>query len=63
MQTTDNIICPECKQECLLIEKDDSFDYSGTHCTGGISGTQQLPIYYVSDCCEAIISNKDKHGY
>ena len=48
-------ICPECNQECLVVPIDDSFDYSGTHCTGGQPGTHRVPIYYVSDCCEAEI--------
>lgn len=40
---------------CVLIEdvelfvnvewQDDSFDYAGTHCTGGLGGTHKLPIY------------------
>ena len=45
-------ICPECKQECTIIEINDSFNYSGTHCTHGKAGTHQMPSYYVSDCCE-----------
>ena len=45
--------CPECGQECKIIEQNDSFDYSGTHCTHGQAGTHRLPSYYISDCCEA----------
>jgi len=47
--------CPKCKQECRLIKVDDSFDYSGTHCTNGKAGTHHVPVYYISDCCEVEI--------
>ena len=50
-------VCPECGEECQVIEIDDSFDYSGTHCTGGMSGTHNVPVYYASDCCEALIED------
>jgi len=47
------VTCPECNQECTPVLQDDSFDYSGTHCTGGKDGTHHIPVYYTSDCCEA----------
>lgn len=50
-------ICPECGKECSIIEQDDSFAYSGTHCTGGKSGTHQMPTYVISDCCEAEVKD------
>ena len=50
-------VCPECGEECQVIAVDDSFDYSGTHCTGGSQGTHNVEIYHVSDCCEAEIED------
>jgi len=50
-----NLRCPECHELCDVIPLDNSFSYSGTHCTGGRSGTH-YPAGYgdpVSDCCEA----------
>lgn len=59
--TPDNQRCPDCGEPCTIIALDDSFDYSGTHCTGGIAGT-----YYpsdcgtpVSDCCESPIPDAE----
>jgi len=46
-------ICPACGEECEVIEQNDSFSYSGTHCTYGQSGTHYMPSYYISNCCEA----------
>ncbi len=48
-------ICPKCGEECTIIALDNAFDYSGTHCTGGRSGTHYPSDYGtpVSDCCEA----------
>ena len=48
-------ICPKCDKECKVIEMDDSFNYSGTHCTGGKSDTHHIPKYYISECCEVEI--------
>lgn len=44
------IRCTECGKECNAIEE--TFDYSGTHCTFGMSGTHHTG-HYVSDCCSA----------
>jgi len=44
--------CLKCGEECILVKQNDSFYYSGTHCTNGQSGTHKMPSYYVSDCCE-----------
>ncbi len=43
-------ICTECSEECGIVEE--TFDYPGTHCTFGKSGTYHTGIY-VSDCCLA----------
>ena len=55
MMTDDDIYhtCNDCGEECQIIGIDDSFDYSGTHCTYGRSGTHRVPVYPGSDCCEA----------
>ena len=50
-------ICPECQKPCRIIPFDDSFDYAGTHCTGGQPGTHHLPIWYGTDCCEALLED------
>ena len=56
MTTNDKtVICAQCGEPCGLILLDNSFDYSGTHCTGGKSGTHYPSDYGmpVSDCCES----------
>ena len=54
-QTPADFRCPDCNNECLIIGLDSSFDYSGTHCTEGASGTEYPSDYGspVSSCCEA----------
>ena len=42
------IVCVGCGEECGVIAE--SFDYAGTHCTGGNSGTHKTGRY-ISDCC------------
>ena len=54
---TGDYTCPDCGKPCQVIAIDDSFDYSGTHVTGGFPGTHNLEIYYGSDCCEAGIED------
>ncbi len=53
-ETPDDFVCPECEEYCHIIPLDNSFDYSGTHCTHGLSGTEYPPDYGipVTDCCE-----------
>ena len=54
--------CRDCRQPCKVIPLDNSFDYAGTHCTGGRPGTH-YPAGYgdpVSDCCEAEV--EDEYG-
>jgi hypothetical protein len=40
--------------------ENDSFDYAGTHCTGGRSGTHHLPSYTILD--EDVEWDKTKYG-
>jgi len=47
---TAQYLCPECKEPCKSVEE--TFDYAGTHCTNGESGTHRTGNY-VSDCCGA----------
>lgn len=42
--------CLDCGEECNIIEE--TFDYSGTHCTHGNGGTHHTG-YYSSSCCDA----------
>lgn len=42
--------CEECGKLCEPVE--DSWDYAGTHCTGGNAGTHRTGDWY-SDCCDA----------
>ena len=47
--------CSECGDECQVIEE--TFDYSGTHCNHGNSGTHHTG-HYVSKCCLAELEEK-----
>ena len=40
--------CCGCGNECKAIEE--TFDYTGTHCTNGNGGTHRTGNY-ISDCC------------
>ena len=42
--------CSDCGEKCTVVEE--TFDYSGTHCTFGKSGTHHTGIY-ASGCCGA----------
>ncbi len=42
--------CLDCGESCTLVEE--TFSYSGTHCTHGKSGTHHTG-HYVSSCCLA----------
>ena len=44
------MICPECNKEITPRYEDDSFDYAGTHCTGGLSGTFKSFHYECPEC-------------
>lgn len=54
-------ICPECGGKCTVVPLLNDFDYSGTHCTHGRSGTHYPDDYGspVSDCCDAYIDEED----
>ena len=39
----DNWVCPVCGEQAEIVPLDESFDYSGTHCTFGRSGTYTPP--------------------
>ena len=41
--------CKECGEECSIEEE--TFDYSGTHCNHGTSGTFHTG-HYSSSCCD-----------
>lgn len=51
--------CPDCGMWCNVVPRDDSFDYSGTHCTHGKSGTHYGQDHGVpeSECCGALIED------
>ena len=40
--------CSACGEPCEIVEE--TFDYSGTHCTNGKAGTHHTGVW-VSDCC------------
>ena len=46
-----SIYCDHCKRETEEVTVDASFDYAGTHCTGGLPGTE-LVFFKASECCE-----------
>ena len=56
MDEPEDCWCVECKDTCTLVEE--TFDYSGTHCTGGVSGTHHTG-HYVSTCCLAEYTYED----
>jgi len=47
---SETYICSECREVCEIIEE--TFDYSGTHCTNGKGGIHHTG-YYTSKCCDA----------
>lgn len=51
-----------CLHENYHIE-DDSFDFAGTHCTNGLSGTQQAWSAWCDDCGENISDVFDWDNY
>jgi len=53
-ETPEGAKCPACGEPCKIIPLENSFDYAGTHCTYGQSGTHYPSDYGdpVSDCCE-----------
>jgi len=59
--TPDNFICSACNQPCTIIALDNSFGYSGTHCTAGQPGVHYPSSYgsSVTDCCEADVPNAE----
>ena len=46
------IFCDSCYEPCKVVTYDNSFDYSGTHCTGGQAGTHHQ-YDELSSCCES----------
>lgn len=54
MITPIDTYCRCCSAPCTPTKLDNSFDYAGTHCTGGRPGTHYPEGYgsLVSDCCE-----------
>lgn len=49
--------CDECGNECNVIEE--TWGYSGTHCTNGIEGIHRTGHWY-SDCCDAGYSEQEE---
>jgi hypothetical protein len=47
--------CTDCEETCEVVEE--TFDYAGTHCTFGRSGTYHTG-HYVSECCLAEVEEK-----
>jgi hypothetical protein len=47
--------CPSCGELCKIVPLKNEFDFAGTHCTGGKSGTHYPDDWGtpVSDCCRA----------
>ncbi len=52
------VYCTDCGEACKAVEE--TFDYPGTHCTGGKSGTHHTGVY-VSDCCGAEVSDEPQY--
>jgi hypothetical protein len=58
MVIMDKLICLDCKDECQIVEE--TFDYSGTHCTNGNGGVHHTG-HYSSDCCNAEYMDADEY--
>lgn len=60
-KTPDGQTCPDCGHLCTIIAYDNSFSYSGTHCTHGQGGIHYPDGYGdpVSDCCDAYIEGAE----
>ena len=61
-ETPEGTTCPGCGEECRIVPNLNEFDYSGTHCTHGQSGTH-YPFDWgcpVSDCCGVDIEDAVK---
>ena len=50
-------ICTDCNEECSVVEE--TFDYPGTYCNYGHSGTHRTGVY-VSSCCGALYLGRRK---
>lgn len=59
-ETPENFTCPSCNHLCKIIPLENEFDYSGTHCTGGKSGTEYPSSWGnpVTDCCETLCADE-----
>ena len=56
----DILYCEDCGEECEIVEE--TFGYSGTHCTNGKSGTHHTGVY-LSKCCLAdFTDNSEQEG-
>jgi len=60
-KTPPDFLCPACNQPCRIVALDNSFSYSGTHCTHGQSGVHYPSGYDspVTDCCEADVPDAE----
>ena len=50
------LFCSDCGDPCEAAEE--TFDYTGTHCTNGLPGTHYTGVY-VSDCCGAELKHSE----
>lgn len=55
--TPKGFVCPECGNPCTIVPCDDSFSYSGSHCTSGQGGIHYPSTYgsAMTDCCEVFV--------
>lgn len=60
-QTPPNWACPYCEETGEIVALDNSFNYAGTHCTFGRSGTHYPAGWGSPVCssCEAIIESAE----
>lgn len=49
--------CTDCNRWCETYREDASFDYAGTHCTFGVSGTHHEYGDELSECCDAPVKD------
>lgn len=45
------MICLKCNELMLVKREDLSFDYAGTHCTGGLAGTEVIHGDLICNAC------------
>ena len=54
--------CPVCGELCQIVPLLNEFSYSGTHCTGGLDGTEYPPSWG-NPVCDQCLASVDDYEY